>query len=327
MRLIVLFLACPFLMAVHASTGSSPDSTATDSIHFDAQAFIDSLTLQYTDSIEGTMNYRTGAIVLADSVALLNIPEDFKYLDAEQSRHVIVNMWGNPPEVAEDVLGMIMPADASVLDNSAFSFVLQYERIGYVKDDDADKIDYDELLEQMKSDNEEQNRDRREAGYEGLNTVGWAAPPFYDKERKVLHWALELRGDSADASTLNYNVRVLGRKGVLIMNAVAGMDQLALVQENIPAVLGMATFNDGFKYEQFDSNVDEVAAWTIGGLVAGKVLVKAGLFAGLLKFLGPLLLKFKVLWVALIAGIAGLWKWISGRRNRDTMPPALPPQA
>ena len=40
----------------------------------------------------------------------------------------------------------------------------------------------------------------------------------------------------------------------------------------------------------FDSKIDNVAAWTIGGLVAGKVLAKAGFFAIILKFIKPLLL-------------------------------------
>ena len=53
---------------------------------------------------------------------------------------------------------------------------------------------------------------------------------------------------------------MLGRKGVLILNAVAGMNDLALVQQHVPEVLGIVKFNEGYRYEQFDSKVDDVAA-------------------------------------------------------------------
>jgi len=56
------------------------------------------------------------------------------------------------------------------------------------------------------------------------------------------------------------------------------------VQKDINKVLDIVQFNDGYKYKDFDSSVDEVAAWTIGGLVAGKVLAKVGLFAIVAKF-------------------------------------------
>ena len=61
----------------------------------------------------------------------------------------------------------------------------------------------------------------------------------------------------------------------------------------------MAEFNPGNRYEDFDSNIDEVAAYGIGALIAGKVAAKAGLLAG-----GLLLLKkFGVL---LVLGLAAL---------------------
>jgi hypothetical protein len=51
-----------------------------------------------------------------------------------------------------------------------------------------------------------------------------------------------------------------------------------------------------------------VAAWTIGGLVAGKVLAKAGFFALILKFIKPILL-------VLIATGGGIWRFLGGRRK------------
>lgn len=262
------------------------------------------------DSVENSYTYATGTIPIGDGVATPNIPDGFKFLDAAQCRQVIVELWGNPPGAAEDVLGMILPADAGVLDNP-YAFIVEYDPMGYVSDKDADDINYDEMLQEMKSDNAAANEMRLEQGYESLTLIGWAAPPYYDKDRKVLHWAKELYPEGADGNTLNYNVRVLGRKGVLVLNAVAGMEYLEEVKAGIPSVLEMASFNPGHTYAAFDSKVDEVAAWTVGGLVAGKVLAKAGIFALLLK-------NIKLILIGLAAAGAAAWKFISGRRKNDT---------
>ena len=81
-------------------------------------------------------------------------------------------------------------------------------------------------------------------------------------------------------------------------------------------MLSIVQFNDGYKYEQFDSSVDKVAAYGIGGLIAGKVLAKVGIFAGLAKF-------SKLIILAIGGAIAGLWRLITGRKKKDeTLPPA-----
>lgn len=279
-------------------------------------ATLDSLVQAFSDSINTRYTFVSGKVDLADGVASLNVPEGFKFLDAPQSREVIVDLWENPPGVAESVLGMIFPANSTVLDHT-YAFVVEYDAMGYVSDADADDINYDELLTTMKEDDVAENQQRKEEGYGTLDLIGWAAPPYYDKERKVLHWAKELHAEEAEGNTLNYNVRVLGRKGVLVLNAVAGMEALEEVKTNIPAVLDMASFNPGYTYGEFDSSVDEVAAWTVGGLVAGKVLAKAGILALILK-------NIKLVFIALAAVGAGIWRFVSGRRKKEE-PPA--PQA
>lgn len=266
--------------------------------------------------IESMFTYQRGRVELQNGVATLNIPPGFKFLDRDQSRTVVVDIWGNPS--AESVLGIILPENDGVLTEDSYAFVVQYDEIGYVKDDDADDIDYDDLLKELREGETEENAQRVEAGYDPVYLLGWAEKPYYDKQHKVLHWAKELKfGDSTDVNTLNYNIRVLGRKGVLILNAVAGMPQLPLVKEHLKDVTDIVAFNDGYRYDQFDSKVDDVAAWTIGGLVAGKVLAKAGILALLLKNIKLVLLA--------IAGLGGLiWRTITGRKKKQEQE-QLPP--
>jgi uncharacterized membrane-anchored protein len=235
------------------------------------------------DSIENSFHYEYGTIYLDNGVGKLIIPKGFKYLSPEQAERVLVDIWGNPKS-DNLTLGLILPEKTGVLSDNSYVFNIQYDEIGYVEDDDADDINYDDLLTQMKEESVEQNKLRIKEGYESISVIGWSAQPYYDKDRKILYWAKEFKFGKSEINTLNYNIRILGRKGVLILNAIATTKELPLVQSEISNVLNIFQFNDGYKYEEFDSSVDEVAAWTIGGLVAGKVLAKVGLFAVLAKF-------------------------------------------
>lgn len=303
-------ILAPSLLAARMLFTPEPAPEPTDADSLMAEAEAQAADEQaYMDSVLNAFTFQHGTVELANGVATLNIPPGFKFLDGPQSSHVIVDLWGNPD--AEGVMGMILPEQDNVLADSSYAFVVQYDEMGYVKDDDADDIDYDDMLKELQEGETEINQERTRMGYEPIHFIGWAAKPFYDSERKVLHWAKELQfGDSATVNTLNYNVRVLGRKGVLVLNAVATMPQLTLVQQHIPDVLGIVQFNDGYRYDQFDSKVDNVAAWTVGGLVAGKVLAKAGIFAFLLKFL-------KVILIAVGAAGAGIWRFFTGRKKKQ----------
>lgn len=246
------------------------------------------------DSIENALSYEHGSIDLMNGVATIHIPSGYKFLNSEQSEYVLSEIWGNPPS---ESLGMLFPEDVSpISDNFTFAVEVTYSNDGYIEDSDAEDIDYDELLESMQNDTELANKDREELGYENIELIGWASEPFYDKQNKKLHWAKELKFGSYEVNTLNYNIRVLGREGYLNLNAIGDMDVLPQIQTDIDYILNSVEFNEGYAYNDFDSSVDKVAAYGIGGLIAGKMLAKAGMFAGLLKF-----------WKVIVIGAVGLF--------------------
>jgi uncharacterized membrane-anchored protein len=264
--------------------------------------------IKLMDSVNKAMKYQTGVVKLSNGVAQLNVPKGFKYLNADQSQYVIHDLWGNPKR--PDVIGMLFPEEGGPYADSNYAFIISYDAMGYVKDEDADKIDYDDMLKNMQSAEKEANIERIKQGYPSLHIVGWAQKPYYDKTTKVLHWAKELQFGGEESRTLNYDIRILGRKGILSMNAVANISELSLVKRDISKVLNIAEFTEGNKYADFDSNVDEVAAWGIGALVAGKVLAKVGAGAFILKFL-----KFIIIGVGAL--IAGLVKFFKGRKQDE----------
>jgi uncharacterized membrane-anchored protein len=270
---------------------------------------IDSLQL-FIDSVESKLTYQEGTISLENGIGSLTVPEGFRFLDATQAAYILHNLWGNPEDPT--TLGLIVPSQYKVMDQDSWVFVVSYEEMGFVKDDDAEDIEYDELLAEMKEDTQAANEQRLKEGYDHITLVGWAAQPFYDKDKKVLHWAKELSFGESEENTLNYNIRILGRKGVVILNAISSMKQLPEVQNHIDPMLAAFTYADGNQYDDFNPELDEVAAWTIGGLVAGKVLAKVGIFALILK-------NIKLIGLGIVALATGLWKWF----KRKTEPPTV----
>lgn len=266
----------------------------------------------YYDKIEKSFKYESGKITLPEGDGTLNVPKGFKFLNAEQTQNVLSNLWGNPED--KTVLGSLVPDGKGVTHANSWMFVISYQGDGYVKDDDADDIDYDDLLKTMKEDVKAENEERKKGGYSEVQLIGWASKPYYDNSLKVLHWAKELQFGQDKDHTLNYDLRVLGRKGMYNISAVAGVNQLAEVKASIPGIIKSVEFNDGHKYLDFDADTDTVAAWTIGGLVAGKVLAKVGFFAILAKFA-----KFIV--IGVIAAFAGIKKFLFGNKDQVVTKP------
>jgi uncharacterized membrane-anchored protein len=245
-----------------------------------------------------SLDRKTGEVNLQNGVAKLNVPESFYYLNSADAEKILVQVWGNPP--GTKILGMLLPSETTPFDDESWGVTIEYVEDGYVSDDDADEIDYDDLLSQMQEETGDFNKQRVQQGYESIELIGWASKPYYDKTSHKLHWAKELKFGKQDLNTLNYNIRVLGRKGVLVLNFIAGMDQKHLIDSQLNNVLAMAEFQQGFRYEDFDSSIDNIAAYGLGALVAGKVVAKTGILAAILIFLK----KFGVL---LILGIGALF--------------------
>jgi len=262
------------------------------------------------EEFNAQLKYQRGTVVIGGGIATLTVPESFRYLDSAQAEKVLV-AWGNPP--GQKTLGMLFPTDIGPLDDFGWGVVISYDEDGYVADDDAEKVDYVELLKQMKEEVISGNEERKTQGYEAIELIGWAATPRYDKSTHKLYWARELKFGEQDEHTLNYDIRVLGRKGVLSFNAVASMSQLSTIQEQMQQVLGFAQFNAGNQYSEFNPSVDKLAAYGIGALIAGKVAAKVGLFKLLLGGLLALK-KFAVLGLAALA--AFLRKLFTRKRDR-----------
>ncbi len=256
-----------------------------------------------------SLKFQQGAIVLPGGLATLNLPSGFRYLGPQDAERVLVQAWGNPQ--GHDTLGMLFPADISPVADNAWGVVITFDEDGYVSDKDADAINYDKLLGEMRAGIAAGAAERKQKGYPGLALVGWAAAPRYDQSAHKLYWAKELAFSDQPEHTLNYNVRVLGRRGVLVLNAVSGMSQLPQIEQAMPEIIAFTGFNPGHRYADFQAGTDRVAAYGLAALIAGGVAAKAGLFA---KAFAVLLAGKKVFLMAALALCALLGKWFKRRK-------------
>jgi uncharacterized membrane-anchored protein len=259
-----------------------------------------------------TFHYQISGKVPLGLIATLDIPKGFKYLDGGQAASVLHDVWKNP---YSESLGMLLPEDKSPFLPNCWAVEITYEEDGHIKDDDAKDIKYDELLKQMQQQITESNPERLKQGSKAIQLTGWAETPYYDPHAHKLFWAKKLKEVNDSLEFLNYNIRILGRKGVLVLNAIGGLDQLPDIKQQTPTMLAATNFTSGNTYEEFNSSVDKVAAYGIAGLIAGGILAKTGLFAKLglflLKFLKPIIVGIG----ALFTGVA---RFLKGRKEGDS---------
>ncbi len=254
------------------------------------------------------LHYQQGHIVLKEGLASLNVPETFRYLPPADAE-VLLKLWGNPPGMGG--LGMLLPAAPGPLDRGSWGVLMNWVEEGYVKDDDAAKLDYAKILKQMQEATHEANKERQEKHYQALELVGWAQPPHYDQATHKLYWAKELEVEGETAHALNYDIRMLGRRGVLELSVLGGINQLSQIEQAAPALLEMVDFQAGHRYTDFNPSTDHVATYGLAALVTGGILAKAGFF----KLLIAGIIAAKKLIIVGAVAVTGFLKKLFGRKS------------
>lgn len=258
---------------------------------------------------------QTGDVRIPEAKAVLHLGERYYFLPPAEAKRVLVEAWGNPPSQGDGVLGLVVEQGKNVFD-SPWAAVITYEDTGHVSDSKAKEEDYATVLKDMQESQEAANPEREKAGYPAMHLAGWAQPPSYDSASHSLIWARELQVAGQNTNALNYDVRLLGRTGVLSLNMLSEMPLLSDVRTAAGDFGKAVTFEPGAGYADFNASTDKAAEYGLAGLVAGGVAVAAAKKLGFLA----LVLKFgKVILIGIAAAgaaVAGFFRKLFGR-NRD----------
>lgn len=264
--------------------------------------------------IAATIQSQYGDVSIAPANVTFHLGQDYYFIGESDARRIIVEAWNNPPNVAEGVLGLVFKKGED-FNHSLWSAVVTYDPSGYVTDSDAKTADYGELIAKWRAQEPQINAERKEGGYPLQHLIGWAQPPSYDPARHTMIWAQDIQfGDEQD-HTLSYDVRILGRNGVLSLNMISGMSSLAEVRQAAQSLAQTVDFNKGARYADFDPNLDKKAGYGLAGLVAAGLGVAATKKLGLLALLAAFGKKLIALAVVAVAVIGRFLRSRFGKRD------------
>jgi len=249
------------------------------------------------------------AQVNVGATAEMALPESMAFAGAADTRKILERM-GNPTN--GDEVGLVIPK----AEGQNWFIVYEYRKVGFVKDDDKDRIDADALLKSITEATEESNEERKKMGATALHVLRWAEAPRYDERTHNLTWATLAHSDDGH-DVVNYNVRVLGREGFMSVTLVDDAQSWAAAKPAVEQALGAFSYKKGRSYAEWVPG-DKVAQYGLTALVAagaGAAAAKLGFFAVLGKLFAKAG-KAIFLGLAALGGlVAKLWNSARGKAS------------
>jgi uncharacterized membrane-anchored protein len=203
-----------------------------------------------------------------------------------------------------------------LLSPSDWTMFFDYDEIGYVKDDDKDKLNADKLMSSMTENQDAANESRKSRGWDEMKLKGWATPPHYDEKTNNLKWAFNLTSsqDGFKEVWVNGSIRLLGRGGVMNVTLVSDAPVFKQAEAEADQLLaGNFSYVSGQKYAEFKAG-DKVAQYGLAALVLGggvAAAAKLGWLASLGAFFGKA-------WKAVVAGVVAIGIGIKKLMNKLT---------
>ncbi len=262
----------------------------------------DEIRAKQQEMIEAIGWTRSGKFKIGGN-AEMEIPDGLQITNGTGASKVL-RLFGNPPSGHD--LALIGAPDLTWW--ATFKFVGE----GYVKDDDKDKIDAEELLKAHRENQDQGNAERKKMGLEELSINGWAVPPYYNEQSKAVEFGLRVgrKGDPSAGESVNYNTKILGRRGWMDVDLVCGPEELDSSLAALRSALKGFTYTSGETYAEYKKG-DKVSEYGVAALLGAGTLAVAAKTGLLAKLWKPIAIGF----LALAGAIKKGWDKIRGRGN------------
>lgn len=230
-----------------------------------------------------------GVVDIGNNVAQVALGEEYLFANAKDTQ-TLMEYIGNPTSKSE--VGLIMSRDQT----KQWFILFSHYPIGYIKDEDKDSIDANALLASIRKGTERGNKIRKKKGFPTLEVVGWYEEPHYDERTNNLVWALLVEDEGGQF--VNYDVRLLGRRGYMSATLVADPEMLDSLKPEVEGIISNYSYKDGNRYAEFRKG-DKIAKLGLTALIAGGAGAAAAKF-GLFNILAKA-------WKAVVAAVVGLF--------------------
>lgn len=226
------------------------------------------------------------SIVLADSVtwqfgpcsgdlggiATISVPTNFAFAGGPEAAKYMEQCHNLPHPALK---GVVRPQKGG-----SWHLSFEYLDIGHVPDDEKQSLDAAAILREKQIRQISANEQLRRRGWEALHPIEWLSPPAYEADTKRLSWSLRLTKEApATGEVCNYNVRLLGRTGVMSVTLACDPREAKALLPQVKSLLAGYEFTSGQSYGEWRVG-DKVAAYGLTGLITGggaAALTKSGL--------------------------------------------------
>jgi len=265
------------------------------------------------------------AAQLGDSAEIV-VPEGFLFTDKKGTQKLL-ELTQNIPTGKE--VGAIIPRTKN--SEGIWFVTFEFHEVGFIRDDEKDKLDENALLKSIQDGTEESNKVRTEKGWPAFHVIGWQRQPYYDQRTNNLTWSI-LGKDDRGQEAVNHSIRVLGRQGTMNVDVVMGPAQYSDVLPQFDQLVGGLKYRQGHRYSDYVSG-DKVAGYGLTALIAGgagALAVKTGVLMKMWKFLIAI---FAAAWKVIVAVFVGIMAWLkrmfkrlTGRKEKEEQEPSTDAQ-
>lgn len=223
---------------------------------------------RFMRKFEADLEYKYGFIDICDNKAVLKLSEGYRYLEGNNAKNVLEIVWGM--QSSKQMAGLILPPGIGPFSQDAWGFVVSFDESGHIQDTDSITLNKDILISKLRLDQETENKERQDKGHQTIQIVDWEMAPMYHIKSHTLSWALEYDFSNEIQHIVIFNIKKLGRTGILTLNAIIGKNVYESSRNSLIDALSFSEFNKDYKYDDFDKNGDPVSKSTLSDIVTGQ---------------------------------------------------------
>lgn len=272
--------------------------------------------IAFCEEIKYNPIYGPNIITLHGDIGYLDLPKYFVFFGKEDT----IKFFQESKEPYDDSdIGIVIEEQAE-----DWYALIRYVKTGYIKDDDANRLNSEQLLETIEKNTEEANKKRREMGTPTITVVGWSKIPVYNKYNNTLTWSIIGQGEGDNYRTLNYTSVILGRYGIISLTVIGKYSDSSVIESKMNMLASLIRFTKDNSYKSWVSG-DKVSDITLAGLITGGTAAaaygaaKTGFLTKIGAFFLSILLALKkaiiLVIIAIGAIIKGLWGRLRNERN------------